>query len=220
MCVAVPALWAAWVIARRRSARWRSVIGRAASTVSHMSSTTSNRSARPERSTASASPILACTMARSRKSSEDERGTLTLASSTNSSIAGAGDAQPDAAEATAREVEPVHAVHRPGDARAQIERRERALVGHEEVGDLDVVAAGAPQAADVPGVDDAGDRLRIEVGDPHLLIAVGPQPGLVAVEDLAGAVQRRRVHAAAGKEPVPGDPIAALHGDGAAPRVR
>jgi len=133
---------------------------------------------------------------------------------------GAGDAEPDAAEAAAREVEPVHAVHRPGDARAQIERRERALLGHEEVGDLDVVAARAPQAADVPGVDDARDRLRIEVGDPHLLIAVGPQPGRVAVEDLAGAVQRRRVHAAAGKEPVPGDPVAARHGDGAAPRVR
>ena len=114
----------------------------------------------------------------------------------------------------------MHAVHRPGDAGPPVERREGALLGHEQVDDLDVVAPRAPQAADLPGVDDAGDRLRIEVGDPHLLIAVGPQPGRVCVEDLAGAVQRRGVHAAAGEEPVSGHPVAARHHDGAASRVR
>src|SRR5439155_2714312 len=52
------------------------------------------------------------------------------------------------------------------------------------------------------------------------LIAVRPPPWLVAVEDLARAVQRGGVHAPAGEEPVSGDAIAAGHRDGAAARVR
>ena len=55
-------------------------------------------------------------------------------------------AQAHAAEAAAGEVEAVHAVHRPGDPRATVERRERPLLGHEQVLDLDVVAARAAQA--------------------------------------------------------------------------
>jgi hypothetical protein len=42
----------------------------------------------------------------------------------------------------------------------------------------------------------------------------------VAVEDLAGAVQQVRVHAAAGEEPVPGDAIAPRNGHGAAALAR
>ena len=57
---------------------------------------------------------------------------------------GAGDTEPHAAEAAPGQIEPVHAVHRAGDPRAQIERRERALLGHEEILHLDVVA---PRAA-------------------------------------------------------------------------
>ena len=60
-------------------------------------------------------------------------------------------------------------------------------------------------------------RFRIEEGDPDVLIAIGPQPGRVAVEDLAGAVEQVRVHAAAGEEPVPAHAVAARHGHGAAP---
>src|SRR5947207_1644715 len=67
---------------------------------------------------------------------------------------GARHAQPHAAEAAARQIEAVHAVHRSGHARPPIERRERVLLRHEQVLDLDVVAARAPHAADVPGVDD------------------------------------------------------------------
>src|SRR5207247_5771271 len=122
---------------------------------------------------------------------------------------GARPAQAHAAEAAARQIEAVHAIHRSGDARPPIERRERVLLRYEQVLDLDVVAARAPHAADVPGVDDLDLRLRMEVGDPHVLVAVGPQAGPVTVEDLAGAVEQERMHAPAGEEPVAGDAIAA-----------
>src|SRR5207247_10070768 len=82
------------------------------------------------------------------------------------------------------------------------------------------VAARRPHPADVPGVDDGHLGFRMEVGDAHVLIAVGPPPGHVTVEDLAGAVEQERMHAAAGEEPVPGDAVAARHGDGPAARVR
>src|SRR5207247_1471869 len=67
---------------------------------------------------------------------------------------GAPHPQAHAAEAAARQIEAVHAIHRSGDARPPIERRERVLLRYEQVLDLDVVAARAPHAADVPGVDD------------------------------------------------------------------
>src|SRR5207237_6834473 len=99
---------------------------------------------------------------------------------------------PYVAKAASRQIDAVHAVHRSGHARPPIERRERVLLRHEQVLDLDVVAARAPHAADVPGVDDLDLRLRMEVGDPHVLVAVGPQAGPVTVEDLAGAVEQER----------------------------
>ena len=74
-------------MAMRRSERWRSVTYSPATTVRHIASTVSNRKARPARSSASASPIRACTSGRSRSSSDDERGTFTWASSANSSMA-------------------------------------------------------------------------------------------------------------------------------------
>src|SRR2546425_12857119 len=101
-----------------------------------------------------------------------------------------------------------------------IQRRERVLLGYEQVFDFDVVAPRACTAADVPGVDDACLRFRVEVGDPHVLVTIGPPPGRVTVEDLAGTVEQGGVHAATGKEPVPGDPVAARRGDGPATRVR
>ena len=114
----------------------------------------------------------------------------------------------------------MHAIHRPSHPRAQVEGRKGALLGHEEVLDLDVVTARPAQAAHVPGVHDARDGFRIEIGDPDLLITVGPEPGRVAVEDLAGAVQRRRVHAAAGEEPVAGHSIATRRRDRPAAGIR
>src|SRR5205814_10462316 len=122
-------------------------------------------------------------------------------------------AEPDAAEAAAGQVEAVQAVHRAGHARAPVLHRERAFLRYEQILDRDVVAAGAAQAADVPGVDDAHQRLRVEERDADLLVAVGAQPRRVAVEDLARAVEQVRVHAAAGEEPVPADAIAAGRDD-------
>src|SRR5262249_40125861 len=101
-----------------------------------------------------------------------------------------------------------------------IQRRERVLLRDEQVCGLDVVATRAAHAAHVPGVDDLDLRLRMEVGDPHVLVAVRSSAWSVAVEDLAGAVEQIRMHAATGEEPVAGDAIAAWYGDGPAPRVR
>ncbi len=94
MWVAWAALCAAWVMAMRRSERCRSVTKSPASTVSHICWTVSNRNARPDRSLASASPILAWTIGRSRSRSDDIRGTLTCASSTNSSMAARATPRP------------------------------------------------------------------------------------------------------------------------------
>src|SRR2546425_9276220 len=58
---------------------------------------------------------------------------------------------------------------------------------------------------------------RSPLGAADLLVAVWAQPGRIAVEDFAGAVEQVRVHAAAGKEPMPGDAVATRHDDRAAP---
>ena len=117
---------------------------------------------------------------------------------------GEADAEPDAGEGATRQVEAMDAVDRPRDSRPALERGEGVLVGHEQLVGLDVVAAGAPHAADVPGIEDARAGFRIEVGDPYFLVAVGQAAGRVTVEDLARPVKRRGVHAAAREEPVAG----------------
>ena len=104
--------------------------------------------------------------------------------------------------------------------------RDEALVGDggdvvvrdEDVVDGDVMAAGAAQAADFPGIDDA----ELVAGDEHLAekdAAVVLKAAFVAVIDDALTVEPVRVVTAAGEGPLAADAVAALDGYGAAEGV-
>src|SRR5690348_5368315 len=84
----------------------------------------------------------------------------------------------------------------------------RPLVGHEDVYDGDVVAAAAPQPADVPGVDDLGVGRRKK--EPvYFRGAVRVESWRLAIVDRTRADQPGRVAAAAREAPPPRQPEAA-----------
>jgi hypothetical protein len=97
--------------------------------------------------------VSACTITRSRSSSLDERGVFTMASSTKVSMAARATPRPTQQKPQPARSKPCMRFMGPV-TRARRSSARTCALGHEEILDGDVVAAGAAQSAHVPVVDD------------------------------------------------------------------
>ncbi len=128
----------------------------------------------------------------------------------------AGDTERNGAETDAEHVEDGEAIQRPGLAPVGIRFAGEAVgLRHEQVVDLIIVAAGALEADNLPGVGDL--RLRFRKQHGALLNGLSVRiEAAAAIRLVDGRVAAKplRVAAAAGEAPVSGHPITALDGNG------
>src|SRR5581483_5089459 len=92
------------------------------------------------------------------------------------------------------------------------------LLRNEEILDAEIMAAGAAQAADMPGIEDFNVAGRKQ-HQPHVGSAVGAAAWRVVFGDDAAADGPAAVLDEAAEIPVAADPIAAGHRNGFAGRI-